>query len=115
MTRLQPWTKRPATLFPYSTFFRPPFRAVFTDGRAALGLRLPILTVSMLVASLLEGAGLTMLMPLLGRIGLGDAASANVPILRIIDPLLLALGVPYEIGSLKIGRASCRERVCQYV
>src|SRR3546814_7417717 len=59
-----------------------------------------MLTVGMLVASLLEGAGLTMLMPLLGRIGLGDAASANVPILRIIDPLLLALGVPYEIGSL---------------
>ena len=54
----------------------------------------------MLCASLLEGIGLALLMPLLGRIGLGAGADGGNPILSLVDPMLEAAGVTLEVGPL---------------
>src|SRR3546814_14684970 len=34
---------------------------------------------------------------------------------EVVDPHPSGVGVPESLGNVQIGRASCRERVCQYV
>ncbi len=70
------------------------------DAWEALGARVLLLLGGMLCASLLEGAGLALLVPLLGRIGLGGGTEDGNPILDLVDPVLEAAGVPFEVGPL---------------
>lgn len=79
---------------------RSPYFEVLSDAKNALGGAVPLLLASLLTASLLEGTGLMLLMPLLARIGIGDAAAGENPILKLVDPVLETLHVPFEIGPL---------------
>lgn len=78
------------------------YQSVIHDAWEVLGVRVPILLCGMLCASLLEGAGLTLLVPLLGRIGIGAEAGDGNPLLDLVGPFLDAMGVPFEVGPLMV-------------
>ncbi|MCG8545593.1 MAG: ABC transporter ATP-binding protein/permease [Alphaproteobacteria bacterium] len=83
------------------------FTAIMRDSYRCLEYRVPLLVLLMVVASLLEGVGLTMLLPLLARFGLstgvdagtGGATQANA-LTDTIDRVLAALSIPAELGPL---------------
>ena len=77
------------------------FIAFMRDSYRCLGRRVPLLLLLMVVASLLEGIGLTMLLPLLGQFGLGAGTSAEVNALTdAIERILAAISIPAELGPL---------------
>ncbi|TFH48535.1 MAG: ABC transporter ATP-binding protein, partial [Lysobacterales bacterium] len=78
------------------------YGSVLSDAYGTLGASVPVLLICMLCASLLEGMGLTLLVPLLGRIGIGDGTADSNPILQFVDPILEAASVPYEVGPLMV-------------
>src|SRR3546814_17144155 len=98
MIRRPPRSTRTDTLFPYTTLFRSPRRHADHDLGAAKGVGLAAVNL-----------GDEMLYHLLGDVDVGDDAVAQGP--NRLD----------RIGGLahhqlgEIGRASCRESVCQYV
>src|SRR3546814_12809753 len=111
MIRRPPRSTRTDTLFPYTTLFR-------SLGRPARRLALDLLD---------HPAGLHRFRPLLENVGVLVAAREVVVALDE-EPVLLLLArlvghahqVPASAQLLavqleEIGRASCRERVCQYV
>lgn len=75
------------------------FSAIMRDGYRCLGYRVPSLIVLMCMASLLEGIGLTMLLPLLSRFGLGSDGDTNV-LNNAVDQVLAALSIPPELEPL---------------
>src|SRR3546814_21053824 len=109
MKRRPPRTKRTDTLFPYTTLCR---------SRSASGRVLRGSGLARLVERLLEAA-VVVVERLLGLVErelaalherLGEQLSHG--------PAIVDLGVHQRLrvaGVVEIGRASCRERVCQYV
>src|SRR3546814_19075475 len=89
MIRRPPRSTRTDTLFPYTTLFRSPVDAPARRQRGAGARR--------------RGC----------RPGAAVAGGRRRP-RRRADPLRAGLRAPEE-GPPEIGRASCRERVCQYV
>ena len=77
------------------------FTEVLHDARSSLKWRLPVLVVLMCAASLLEGAGLTMLLPLLATLGVGDE-SQSTPLMEWVETVLQTLGIPLDLGPLMI-------------
>ncbi len=75
------------------------FSAILRDSYRYLGYRVPLLIVLMCVASLLEGIGLTMLLPLLSKFGLGSDGDANV-LNNAVDQVLAALSISPELEPL---------------
>lgn len=76
------------------------FLAVLKDAYACLGRRLPILVTGMLVASLLDGIGLTMLLPLLAQFGISREGGQPNQLAQAIDHVLSGLGIPAALGPL---------------
>ncbi len=69
------------------------------NARSCLGWRLPTLFILLLLSSVFEGIGLTMLFPLLTEFGVGE--SGHQGYLQIAIGLLLSLfGIPRELGPL---------------
>src|SRR3546814_12051426 len=98
MIRRPPRSTRTDTLFPYTTLFRSAvifllMRMMALSRRAALDRPLMLVAAG---GGALAGIGYTLL------------TGAEVPTVRPCIAALLVLGG-------KIGRASCREIVCQYV
>src|SRR3546814_15599420 len=109
MTRRPPRSTRTDTLFPYTTLFRSPARWAL----AALW-RLKLAAIqAVLVWSGLAMAALVFLQVIIRYFTTGSVYG--------IEELALSFAVWfYFIGAARgaytqIGRASCRERVCQYV
>lgn len=75
------------------------FQAVMQDARRRLGYRVTLLILLMSLASLLEGIGLTMLLPLLARFGLGSDGEGNI-LSKAVDELFKALSMPTDLGPL---------------
>src|SRR3546814_18587505 len=106
MIRLPPRSTRTDTLFPYTTLFRSDLldAAAVGEGAAAVGLPLVHLAEGPQHGEVHQAARLG---------GNGGVAPAEAP-----APLghRLLKGAAEVVGLLQeIGRASCRERVCQYV
>src|SRR3546814_20180334 len=104
MLRLPPRSTRTDTLFPYTTLFRSITRTLPGEGdRTITDILLQNIRV----------------------LGIGQQASENTdkPVVvktatlevSQLDSQKLALAQQVGSLSLEIGRASCRERVCQYV
>src|SRR3546814_13725630 len=125
MIRRPPRSTRTDTLFPYTTLFRSQaVRAVRSGGSVRLGAELR--PGAAYTQSILVGAGAVI--DVSGVRGIADlpgGASGN-GILRTDTPLLAtdvdgaggAITLNATTGLIageQIGRASCRERVCQYV
>src|SRR3546814_19212121 len=116
MIRRPPRSTRTDTLFPYTTLFR----AVGDDEAVRFLPRPGILAIhlgaAVPVAREVEVAGLVLHDDPLERL-----ARAHQPLDRFglapIEVQPLGVGVhPFLIGvEFELGRASCRERVCQYV
>src|SRR3546814_16453399 len=104
MIRRPPRSTRTDTLFPYTTLFRSVLRhalrvfelflRIFLAGRAA-------------VPAFLRLRGQCELFLLFGRV-----RGLPLKVCVHLGKLLVELR---DLGTTKIGRASCRERVCQYV
>src|SRR3546814_16880622 len=104
MIRRPPISTRTDTLFPYTTLFRssPLARGLFDK-------------------AIMESAN-TRAVPELGRsvYGLSSAETIGSDLVRRLGALDLGAlravdGETLTVAATKIGRASCRERVCQYV
>src|SRR3546814_11950847 len=101
MIRRPPRSTRTDTLFPYTTLFRsgPPERPAQVDAKTARE------HAEMMVGNYVSSRGsFTNFMSLFGllsqaTIGLTEDGKISLP----------------ALDGLEIGRASCRERVCQYV
>src|SRR3546814_11698209 len=126
---------RTDTLFPYTTLFRSAvlvavlavffqytrvgraLRAVADDHQAALSVGIPLKTIWVIVWSV---AGIV---ALVAGIMWGSKAGVQFSLaliaLKALPVLILGgfTSIPGAIvgGLIKIGRATCRERVCQYV
>src|SRR3546814_19240673 len=103
MIRRPPRSTRTDTLFPYTTLFRSPLLSSSSLGvvRALPRERLDIRSKSVPPVAT-RGAG---------RVGGGGAASASGG----CDAGVGSAGISAAGLSSKIGRAPCRDRVCQYV
>src|SRR3546814_18308045 len=108
MIRRPPRSTRTDTLFPYTTLFRSVFHARLLPGDLALGVDLiaDLVRAPRLDADELEREKAVVLQEL------GEARDTPDDI--IFDHLQLA-AFPAQALGRQIGRASCRERVCQYV
>src|SRR3546814_13760160 len=101
MIRRPPRSTRTDTLFPYTTLFR------------SVGVRVPdvfvealqpaVKVVSSLVQGDLDRLSVQHEPPLLDAVAVAPAGRPEIVVRRDIA------------GEVEIGRASCRERVCQYV
>src|SRR3546814_16748980 len=100
MIRRPPRSTRTATLFPYTTLFRSEQPIAYR--REAIRQRRTIL-----ISGGTSTGKTTFLNAMLGEIPKGERVVLveDTPELRL----------PGENGVGQIGRASCRERVCQYV
>src|SRR3546814_10954304 len=113
MIRRPPRSTRTDTLFPYTTLFRSAEAAVRarvaakTTASAAIAERHGGIAVAVDLAAIILRA-----LRLVGQqvIGLGDVGE----FLRRLGIVLVLVGVQF-LGGFEIGRAACRERVCQYV
>lgn len=70
------------------------------DAFDRLGWWLPTLALLILAASVLEGVGLTMLLPLLASFGLSDGAGGDGQLAQIVNSGLSAIGIAPELGPL---------------
>src|SRR3546814_17983040 len=101
MIRRPPRSTRTDTLFPYTTLFR----SSLNSFAAQIGLRTQRhqgFSIDEVGHEIIGG----MLMQAVGCVPLDDLA-----LLHHADPV----GDGKSLGLIKIGRASCRERGCQYV
>src|SRR3546814_19466080 len=102
MRRRPPRSTRTDTLFPYTTLFRSP------DIAGNVGTILRLAACLGVGVDLIEPMGFAFSDRALARAGMDYAAQAEVT--RHAD------WAAFEAGAgRKIGRASCRERVCRYV
>jgi ATP-binding cassette subfamily C protein len=69
------------------------------DARRCLGWRLPTLFALLLLSSVFEGIGLTMLFPLLTEFGVGESGQQGY-LQAAIGWLLSVFGIPRELGPL---------------
>src|SRR3546814_16229460 len=109
MIRRPPRSTRTDTLFPYTTLFRssvplPPAQVAVGDPAALLRRRPDIRAAERRFAAATA------------RIGVAEAA--RFPSLSFMGLIGIGGTDPgdlVDLDTLEIGRASCRERVCQYV
>src|SRR3546814_11070356 len=125
MIRLPPSSTRTDTLFPYTTLFRSLFSLVADDTYAVgcdaqVSYSLAILEGCKLIIGALAAAGGGLVPTVasadirLQAIGEVDAKlSENGKVSIVIMGRDIGRGRCRWLTSLKIGRASCRERVCQ--
>src|SRR3546814_12742277 len=113
MIRRPPRSTRTDTLFPYTTLFRSSDKSP-GDGSAAGGRTA--------AADLLLAVAAAVLVLVLAVVGARSSHQASVERRSADDAAALtaaAAGVAADLErgllALEIGRASCRERVCQYV
>src|SRR3546814_21085187 len=104
MIRLPPRSTRTDTLFPYTTLFRSAVAVAILEHQrilraAGLGDRRRV------VVAILAGTGI------MARASLNDRRHVEVALLVVLRPTVVAV----LVDRRQIGRASCRERVCQYV
>src|SRR3546814_12728445 len=107
MTRRPPRSTRTDTLFPYTTLFRSfvyQYHHLLPEFSALENVALP-----QMIAGVAKSKARSKAAALLASVGLAERASHR--------PGRLSGGEPQRaaIARGKIGRASCRERVCQYV
>jgi ATP-binding cassette subfamily C protein len=76
------------------------YRPLLSDAFKRLGWWLPTLAALILIASFLEGVGLTMLLPLLATFGLSDDTSGDGALAQVVNDVLDTIGVSPELGSL---------------
>src|SRR3546814_16831886 len=108
MIQRPPRSTRTDTLFPYTTLFRSRFGKGFLEGSQGHLNFLPEKQTDFIFTMLAEELGLV-----------GGLALIGLYVLLIAYGFALAMRARNQFGRLlalgKIGRASCRERVCQYV
>src|SRR3546814_13327280 len=121
MVRRPPRSTRTDTLFPYTTLFRSAYAASrpYISARVrTLGNRRPDIN-QLFNVPLIAGAAL-----LSFAHGANDVANAVGPLAAIVATFQQQSAIAEEVatplwvmavGALEIGRASCRERVGQYV
>src|SRR3546814_20735376 len=103
MIRRPPRSTRTDTLFPYTTLFR---SGGFGLGLAWMGFAVHLVAIPLRMLALFAmGIHSTFF---------GPIKYAILPQHLKSDEVLAGTGL-VEAGTYKIGRASCRERVCQYV
>jgi len=78
------------------------YRPLLSDAFERLGWWLPTLAALILIASFLEGIGLTMLLPLLASFGLSDDTNSDGVLAQAVNDALDTIGVAPELGSLMI-------------
>ena len=78
------------------------YRPILTDAFNRLGWWLPILAALILVASILEGVGLTMLLPLLASFGLSDSSGSDGALSQAVSSVLDATGISPDLGPLMV-------------
>src|SRR3546814_15516997 len=112
MIRRPPRPTRTATLFPYTTLFRSlGTLTAFFIGR---GISRPVITMTKAMGAL-AGGDQTVEIPAQDRRDeIGEMAKA-VQVLKVNAIEMKRLETEQEAQKQKIGRASSRERVCQYV
>src|SRR3546814_16286785 len=132
MIRRPPRSTRTDTLFPYTTLFR-----ALSDPPEVPGLPVSIVAVVGLVMNIaaflllrsgakesinIRGAYLEVMADMVGSIGVLVSGLVTLAFgWRYADPVIgVAIGLfvlprAFNLGRHEIGRASCRERVCQYV
>lgn len=77
------------------------YRLLTKDAFGRLGWKLPLLSFFMLIASILEGVGLTLLLPLLSSFGLSDGDGSERSGLGLhVDNVLNWLGVASNLGAI---------------
>src|SRR3546814_11653313 len=108
MIRRPPRSTRTDTLFPYPTLFRSMNNVSFWLLVPAFILFLGSMFVPGGSAGPGAGTGWTLYAPL------STAGSTGPAVDMVILSMHLA-GASSILGAIKIGSASCRERVCQYV
>src|SRR3546814_17513788 len=106
MIRRPPRSTRTDTLFPYTTLFR---SGALTTSVSATGKLAPVNQVT--VGSQLSGLVTQVMVDVNDRVAKGQALALIDP--EQIDDQIRAGRA--QLAASKIGRASCRERVCQYV
>src|SRR3546814_12581455 len=125
-----PRSTRTDTLFPYTTLFRSWFllQQTFSLGHLLLGTAIAFFASRGMMALRPEKVRIrfSSAIPRLALIVLTDIIRSNIAVGRIIIArgnrhrtsgfILLPLDLRNRYGlAVQIGRASCRERVCQYV
>lgn len=77
------------------------YKLIFKDAYSALGANVYLLFVGMLFASIFEGLGLAMLMPLLSQMGMSSAdPDSQGVLLQNINYILNAFGIKKDIANL---------------
>src|SRR3546814_19869054 len=115
MIRRPPRSTRTDTLFPYTTLFRShPARHREADEDAMSIVEFRNVTKAFDTVVVLKEVDLTIdageVVVLIGPSGSGKST-----LLRCINALEEINGGDLVVDGIKIGRASCRERLCQYV
>ena len=75
--------------------------ALLRDARHRLGWRLVALLITVPVAAIIEGFGLTLLFPLLAQFGIGSSGAAS-PLAQAVNVVLAALGIPGDLSGLLV-------------
>src|SRR3546814_15104177 len=114
MIRRPPRSTRTDTLFPYTTLFRSNAQGILDKKISVSVSEAPMVQV----LELIHGqTGVEFIYS--SKAQLRQKVSLNIEKERLeitLDRLLDPVGLTYEVvGQKNIGRASCRERVCQYV
>src|SRR3546814_18246989 len=112
MIRRPPRSTLTDTLFPYTTLFRSKISAALAAGcTIVLKPSEETIGVALLIAQAIERAGLPR-----GTVNMvfGDPASIADQLCASPQVSMITFTGGTEVGKQQIGRASCRERVCQY-
>src|SRR3546814_15874232 len=117
MIRRPPRSTRTDTLFPYTTLFRSPRRLVMKEGNEVTTPRKKTQTDTQRLPRaererlIVEGA-----VQFFAEVGFGGDTRELAKRLNITHPLLFRYFASQNaLIESEIGRATCRERVCQYV
>src|SRR3546814_19882611 len=124
MIRRPPRSTRTDTLFPYTTLFRSYVDAAYIARGAAISNLLiiflaiwyerPKLRTSMVIGSLLALPIVMFYLAQYSAVRMGAMYTGNSVFGGALDTFTAETTFLLQ-GGLEIGRASCRERVCQYV
>src|SRR3546814_17470859 len=116
MIRRPPRSTRTDTLFPYTTLFRSPgvgleftglsYEERLAGSQSSFTLVLSLVVVFLCLAALYESWSIPFSVILVVPVGILGAVMATLG-------RGLSNDVFFQIGMIKIGRASCRESVCQ--